>query len=106
MAICHALESAKSATDLGAMPNSCRAGLASGASFGTIVDNEGAGHVLGDVEDGIYPYCFPCYFGTRERLGQTGKMYIKENVTSIKRRGSRIMIKQHEGNKLRFAIEI
>ncbi|MBO5528323.1 MAG: hypothetical protein J6A47_03255 [Bacilli bacterium] len=79
MAICHALESAKSATDLGAMPNSCRAGLASGASFGTIVDNEGAGHVLGDVEDSIYPYCFPCYFGTRERLGQTGKMYIKEN---------------------------
>ena len=76
MAICHALESAKSATDLGPMPNSRRAGLASGASFGTIRDSEGAGHVLGDVENDIYPYCFPCYFGTRERLGQTGKIYI------------------------------
>lgn len=43
-------------------------------------NNKGSNKSSGESENSnYYPYYFPCYFGTKERLGQTGKIYIKEN---------------------------
>lgn len=80
MTICNMAEPTKSAVELGAAPNSRRANSPSGASFDETWNGKGSNNISDGAEDmPIYSHSFPCYFGTKGRLGQAGKIYIKEN---------------------------